>query len=60
MLALIRRLTIAAAVGTLALGGMVAFGPTASAEDFCNYISDSSRPTVYVNRDGPATKQSSA
>ncbi|MDL5206193.1 peptidoglycan-binding domain-containing protein [Streptomyces sp. ALI-76-A] len=57
MLALSRKLTTAAAVGALALGGMVAFAPTASAEDLCNHISDSSRPTVYVNQDGPATKQ---
>ncbi|MCF2532501.1 peptidoglycan-binding domain-containing protein [Yinghuangia soli] len=51
------KVTMVLSSTALAFAGLTAAAPAASAESLCNYISDSARPTVYVNQDGTATKQ---
>jgi peptidoglycan hydrolase-like protein with peptidoglycan-binding domain len=51
------RLASAAAALALAGGAVVAGAGPAAAEPYCNYISDTSRPTVYPGDEGPAVAQ---
>lgn len=57
MIKIKRRVASAAAAFTLAAGVVVAGAGSAAAEPYCNYISDSSRPTVYPGDESAAVKQ---
>ncbi|MBD0695088.1 peptidoglycan-binding domain-containing protein [Streptomyces sp. CBMA123] len=52
-----RRVAAATASAAIALGGVVALAPQASADGFCSYLPDGARPDVYPNQNNDAVKQ---
>ncbi|MFD7455135.1 peptidoglycan-binding protein [Kitasatospora sp. NPDC059827] len=52
-----RRMAALTASAAIALGGVVALAPQASADMYCSYISDSARPYVSPNQNNDAVKQ---
>ncbi|WP_431948646.1 peptidoglycan-binding domain-containing protein [Actinacidiphila sp. bgisy167] len=52
-----RKAAMGLAAVAMAAGGVVFSGGSASAEPLCNYISDSSRPTIYPTNVSSAVKQ---
>ncbi|MFD9692305.1 peptidoglycan-binding protein [Kitasatospora sp. NPDC059088] len=52
-----RRMAALTASAAIALGGVVALAPQASADVYCSYISDSARPYVSPNQNSDAVKQ---
>ncbi|GGU93590.1 peptidoglycan-binding protein [Kitasatospora aureofaciens] len=52
-----RRMAAVTASAAIALGGVVALAPQASADEACSYVPDNARPYVYPNQSNDAVRQ---